>query len=65
VIVTEVLRGTPAARLGFRPGDLLVAIDGTEIASVQTAQQVLQGSSGPWRLSISRDGRTRTITVEG
>ena len=65
VIIVEVLRGTPAARLGFRPGDLLVAIDGSEIDSVETAKQVLRGSSGPWRLSVNRDGRVRTITVEG
>ncbi|MEX0921794.1 MAG: DegQ family serine endoprotease [Rhodovibrionaceae bacterium] len=65
VIVTEVLRGSPAARLGFRAGDLLVAIGGSAIESVADAQSALNGSSAPWRLSVNRDGRVRTITVEG
>ncbi len=65
VIITEVLRNSPAARLGFRPGDLLVAIDGTDIGEVEDAERALRGSREPWRLTISRAGRVRTITVEG
>ena len=64
VVITEVLRGTPAGRLGFRPGDLLVSIDDREIGSVDDALAALEGSSGPWKIAVNRNGRVRTVTIE-
>lgn len=64
VVITEILRGSPAARLGFRPGDLLVEVDGQSIGSVGEAVEALEGSSGPWRIAVNRGGRVRTITIE-
>jgi serine protease Do len=42
VVVTEVQRGGPADNAGVEPGDLLVALDGTEIANLEILGLVLE-----------------------
>ena len=41
--VVQLLDGTPAAKAGVRPGDLIVAVDGRPIESVADLQRVLVG----------------------
>ena len=60
VAIVEIARGSPAARHGFRPGDLLRSIDGQEPGSTSEAEAVLQAGDRPWRISIRRGGRVLT-----
>jgi S1-C subfamily serine protease len=62
VIITEVNRVSPAHRLGFRRGDLLLAVDGEEMRGSQELQRVLRQKSGSRTLTLRRDGRTFTRT---
>ncbi|MDP2120580.1 MAG: DegQ family serine endoprotease [Hoeflea sp.] len=57
VIVTEVPGGTIAGRYGFRPGDLIAEVNGVDIASVETLEQILSEGASFWRFEIVRDGR--------
>lgn len=57
VAVADVEGGSPAARLGFARGDIIVAVNGTEIDSTGTLEDQAATSPGLWRLSINRGGR--------
>ncbi|WP_448464560.1 DegQ family serine endoprotease [Martelella sp. AMO21009] len=57
VVVADVAGGSPAARIGFAPGDVIVAVNGTEIDSTATLEDQAAASPGLWRLSINRGGR--------
>ena len=65
VEVSAVEQGSPAARAGLRPGDVIVALDGAAIPDVGTLQRLLgQDAIGrPAALRIARDGVPRTLTV--
>ena len=64
VIVTKLGRGSIAARLGFRPGDHINAINRRHIDSVATAVKALaQGGKG-WRVEILRNGERLAVTVD-
>jgi len=65
--VTRVYDGSPAARAGLKPGDLIVAVDGRSLRGVaeQTAVSRVKGPSGTEvRLRVQRDGKTfdRVVT---
>ncbi len=65
--VATVFAGSPAKRAGIRPGDVIVAVDGSSIAGedadVSTAK--IKGKPGTKvTLSVLRDGRRRTIRLE-
>ena len=57
VVVAEVEAGSPAARIGFARGDVIVAVNGTEIDNTGTLEDQAAASPGLWRLSINRGGR--------
>ncbi|MEQ8965655.1 MAG: Do family serine endopeptidase [Azospirillaceae bacterium] len=65
VVVLSVARGAPAARVGLRPGDRIVALDRRAIGSVAALGDALDGSGPPWRLTIRRDGRDLTSVIGG
>ena len=56
---------TPAARAGFQPGDLLLAIDGTPIADKEMYNRALAGKR--WGdsavFTVKRGEETKTLTV--
>ena len=66
--VSEVSPGGPAAEAGIRTGDVIVAINGTELKGAEsTAQAVrlLHGVKPDSRVSLRvlRDGKARDVTV--
>ncbi|WP_223385664.1 DegQ family serine endoprotease [Oricola cellulosilytica] len=56
VIVTEVLRGSPAARAGFRPGDVLLRINRRELGAVEDVIDVTRNGGRSWSFEINRGG---------
>ena len=58
VVVTDVERGSPANRTGFRPGDVLVSINGVAIGSVDDVTAAISNAGRSWSLEINRGGRT-------
>ena len=66
VILTGITRGTPAARLRFRPGDIILAIDRRDTAQVRDLEALLLNHpSRDWAITFRRKGRVRTLEVSG
>src|SRR5919201_777909 len=66
VTVTRVVDGTPAARAGLRRGDVIAAVDGTQIASADRLRSVVNGKRPGDRISITyvRGGTRHTLEVK-
>jgi serine protease Do len=66
VEVMEIVAGSPAARAGFRSGDIILEADGTPIEDVVDLQRLMVGEAlgGEMRVLVWRDGETRTMVVQ-
>ena len=66
VLAKEVAPGTPGARVGLRPGDVLAAIDGKEVLSAGQVYQLLDTADETTRLrySILREGQSAFVQVD-
>ena len=55
---------TPAAEAGVQPGDVLVSIDGTEVATFAEATAIVQASAGePLDVVVDRDGEQLPLEI--
>jgi regulator of sigma E protease len=62
--ILEVIPDQPAARAGFLPGDVIVAINGNKISNFQEMQQIVSTSPGQaLRFEVDRDGQRVTLTA--
>jgi regulator of sigma E protease len=53
-----------AAEAGFRPGDMVLSIDGSKIENFGDMQRIVSASPGvPLRVTVQRDGREITLTA--
>ena len=66
VLVSNVLKDSPADRAGLRSGDIIVAVDGENTASAgQLRSRIGARSVGDRvRVTLLRDGKRREVTVE-
>jgi serine protease Do len=64
--VEDVTAGSPAERAGMRPYDVIVSLDGRDVAREdELIRQVASMAPGVTvRLDLLRDGRTETVTVK-
>ncbi|SIS10976.1 M50 family metallopeptidase [Williamsia sterculiae] len=53
----------PAATAGLRPGDEIVAADGTPVSKAADLTPIIKKSTGPVTLTVRHDGTTRTVTI--
>jgi len=62
--IDAVQENSAAAAAGFRPGDLVVSIDGEKIGSFSDMQRIVSVSSGePLKIVVERDGKPVTLTA--
>jgi len=62
VVVRETESYSPARRIGLRPGDIILEINGQRISRVRDLQTALRRNDGRWRLAIKRDDEVlRTV----
>src|SRR5918997_5346878 len=64
--VLTVYEGSPAARGGLRPGDVITHVDGDSIAGASSEESTtrIKGPAGtPVRLTVRTDGRERELTL--
>jgi membrane-associated protease RseP (regulator of RpoE activity) len=54
----------PAAEAGIRPGDVIVKIGDTSVATFEEARSTLQKASGPTPIVIERDGESISTVVD-
>jgi Do/DeqQ family serine protease len=60
VVVLGVYRGSPAARLGLRSGDIIRELNDEEPGSTAALEELLAKGSAPWSMTIERDGKSLT-----
>ena len=68
VFVLTPMRGRPAAQAGIQEGDVLVAVDDSEITPEKTLEDVLAMMRGPAdtavRITVRREGEEELLTFE-
>ncbi|MEM8812744.1 MAG: DegQ family serine endoprotease [Pseudomonadota bacterium] len=64
-IVTDIRRGSTAARVGFRPGDVVVEVNGRAIETTRDLANVASSDFYLWRIAIRRNGRVLRMTLGG
>ncbi len=64
VVVLALRRGSPSRRFGFKLGDNVKSINGTEITSVSQLQRILAEKVEKWRIKIGRGGKVLSMSVE-
>ncbi|MEL0022490.1 MAG: PDZ domain-containing protein, partial [Rickettsiales bacterium] len=63
VMILGIERNSPAARYGFKPGDIIVEIDGREIARVRDLERLVREPYDGWRLKLRRGGRQMNVRI--
>lgn len=63
VVVVEVARNSPARRVGFRPGDLLLELNGTKLETVAILEQFIAAADGRWRIKVRRRDKIETLEL--
>ena len=61
VVVMEMRRGSTARRLGFKRGDIVLRINGSEPRSVAGLERLLAAGVDRWRVSLLRDGEAVSL----
>jgi serine protease Do len=63
VVVVAIERGSDAARLRFRRGDIILRLGGQEIENVDMLGKIVSELSRPWRLEVERGGRLLQVVI--
>ncbi|MHA1571359.1 MAG: Do family serine endopeptidase [Alphaproteobacteria bacterium] len=63
VVVTNVEPRSAASRIGLRPRDIVIQVNGVAVTDVASLRTMTAEPTRRWRLSIRRDGRLLSITV--
>jgi S1-C subfamily serine protease len=63
VVVTRVLRGSPAAGLRLRTGDVIAKVNGRAISSTKDLASALRYRVSRWLLEIRREGQTLRLEL--
>jgi membrane-associated protease RseP (regulator of RpoE activity) len=64
VLVLEVMPDTPAERAGMRSGDVILAVEGSEVKNAEGLVRALRDVDGKVSLTVTRKGARRTIEAE-
>lgn len=62
VIVMGIRKGKTAHRLGFRPGDRVMAVNDRKVNSVKQLKDLMNQNVASWKISIDRNGKILTET---
>jgi len=63
VYVASVSPSSKAARAGLRKGDVIRKVSGQKVSGVSEFEEAIDGDSGPYALSVERDGANLFIAV--
>ncbi|WP_439576038.1 DegQ family serine endoprotease [Phreatobacter sp.] len=65
VVIIAIEPGSPAAQVGLQPGDVVVGVNGREIAAPEDLQQATAQRSRLWRFQIDRQGQVINSILGG
>jgi Do/DeqQ family serine protease len=64
-VIVDIEPQSPAARVGFRPGDVVLSAQGTDVESAEQLAEIAEGDSRVWRISFNRGGRVSNVVIGG
>jgi Do/DeqQ family serine protease len=65
VVIVAVRKEGIAARLGFKPGDIILQLGDTKITDVVTLDKITREPQRTWRVSIKRGGKVMNLQLSG
>ena len=65
VVVRDIASRSPAHRLEFRPGDVLVEINERDIETVRDLRAALSSQQSRWNVKVRRSGRLFSLSISG
>ena len=65
VVLGEVAPGSVAGRYGFRPGDVILAVNGDKVTTSKDLDRLMRGGRGYWEVTLNRGGRVFTTVLGG
>ncbi len=65
VIIADVAGGSAANRVGFRKGDIVLAINGVAVATTRALETATRDRKRFWEITINRDGQVLTSAFGG
>jgi len=63
VVILSTEPGSPARRTRFRPGDIVLSINGQEIERVKQLQEALEHAPHGWQFELRRGDRVLSATI--
>ncbi|MCG8442541.1 MAG: trypsin-like peptidase domain-containing protein, partial [Caulobacterales bacterium] len=64
-VIVDVEPQSPAARMGFRVGDVVIKAQGEDVESAEGLAALVEGNSRLWRITFNRGGRISSIVIGG
>lgn len=64
IVVTDVIKGSPAYKAGFETGDVIVAIDNDYSKNIQTIKHALQNPGAKLSVLISRNEKLEMVILD-
>jgi len=65
VVILDIANGSPAQRLGFQKGDLVLSVNNAKIAKTRDLERAVSQQSRLWRITIVRGGRQMSVELRG
>ena len=65
VVVVNIADGSSAQRVGLRPGDVILEVNGSKIENTGDLDRAAQQQTREWRFVISRGGQRRNVVIRG
>jgi Do/DeqQ family serine protease len=65
VAIVDISDGSVAANLGFKPGDVILSVNGQRISSTQDLERVIKNPKRLWRVTIERGGQQISVVLSG
>jgi Do/DeqQ family serine protease len=65
VVILSVREGSASQSLGFKPGDIIINVSGSEIATVSDLEKAVGTRQRLWQMSVKRGGRVLQLQVPG
>ncbi len=63
VFIYGIVRGSPANRLRFHAGDVIKAVNGKNVPTVQRLVSEMRKPADRWRIAVSRGGKVREMVI--
>ena len=64
-MIINIADGSSAQRVGLRPGDIVLEVNGLKIESTGDLERATRREAREWRLVISRGGQRRNVVLRG